>query len=778
MLSGKFFKHTIPLPAFFAALIAACFSSCIIVKHPQPGKPFVYQANIHVISDLKKEERQGLESGLYDQLHDSLQVRTRDWLFWRTLKSPPAYDSLNAMSSVQFMKGLLRSQGYYRDSIYYATRYTTHDKEPAKTYIDFYVKPGKQVKLDSVSYTLQYAPLQHIADSTLKDALVKRGSSFAIDSISAELDRLTELYRNSGYLRFSRDELVGVWDTLDIALLRPSLDPFEQFEILRKLQERRERPTANLDFRLKSPDSTRFVKYFNGHVTIYPDYNSEYRLDTTRLQARIDTAEGIRIVQYYNKFKAKIFPPNIYLPADSLYQLRRYFRTLNRLNSLNTWRNISIDQVPRPGTDTVDFVILMTPAKKYAFQTNLESSINQSAISGNLFGIGVNVGLQNRNFARVAATTSTNLRYGVELGHGNSGQFIQTQQVSLSYSIIFPRFVPASNLIRKNYRDNFRSLFNFNTAYTERFKLYKLITINGSWGYEFQRRRVLLNIKLPNIEYSRLNAQDSLKNLMLQNPSLRNIFTDGFISSIIASMTLTGGTSNRPNVLRVNVEQSGLATGIIRSSFLDTQLYRFVKADVEFAKLFRFKKTSLALRAFAGIGYEFNSTRNPLKRNNLPFFKQYFSGGPNSMRAWQLRRLGPGSIIKPFDGSQGVPDRYGDIQLEANAEYRFPLGRPFGIKVNGAFFTDIGNIWFLKQAPDRLPEEIFNISRLGKDIAIGAGGGLRFDFNFFVIRFDYSYKVKDPSPSPANLSFQNKWFSYPLFKGSQFQLGINYPFIF
>src|SRR5690606_10097043 len=170
--------------------------------------------------------------------------------------------------------------------------------------------------------------------------------------------------------------------------------------------------------------------------------------------------------------------------------------------------------------------------------------------------------------------------------------------------------------------------------------------------------------------------------------------------------------SNRPNVLRVNVEQSGLATGIIRSSFLDTQLYRFVKADVEYAKLFRFKKTSLALRAFAGIGYEFNSTRNPLKRNNLPFFKQYFGGGPNSMRAWQLRRLGPGSIIKPFDGSQGVPDRYGDIQLEANAEYRFPLGRPFGIKVNGAFFTDIGNIWLLKQAPDRLPEEVFNINRL------------------------------------------------------------------
>lgn len=148
------------------------------------------------------------------------------------------------------------------------------------------------------------------------------------------------------------------------------------------------------------------------------------------------------------------------------------------------------------------------------------------------------------------------------------------------------------------------------------------------------------------------------------------------------------------------------------------------------------------------------------------------------MRAWALRRLGPGSTLKEFKGQSGTPDRYGDIQLEANAEYRFPLGKPLGIKVNGAFFTDIGNVWFMKSAPDRPDEEVFKFSRLGKDIAIGAGGGLRIDFDFFVIRFDYSYRIKDPSPSLSDASFQNKWFSYSFFKGAQFQLGIGYPFIF
>jgi outer membrane protein assembly factor BamA len=106
------------------------------------------------------------------------------------------------------------------------------------------------------------------------------------------------------------------------------------------------------------------------------------------------------------------------------------------------------------------------------------------------------------------------------------------------------------------------------------------------------------------------------------------------------------------------------------------------------------------------------------------------------------------------------------------------MGKPFGVKINGALFTDIGNIWFLKDAPGRLPEEIFNFGRLGKDLAIGAGFGFRLDFNFFVIRFDIAHKVKDPSPSDP--AFQNKWFGYlnnNFFKGTQFQLGISYPFI-
>jgi hypothetical protein len=316
-------------------------------------------------------------------------------------------------------------------------------------------------------------------------------------------------------------------------------------------------------------------------------------------------------------------------------------------------------------------------------------------------------------------------------------------------------------------------------AKTERRFLYDLFTANASWGYEIQnlKRNILFTAKLLNIEYSSLNKKDSLDRLIEKNPSLKNIFTDGLVVSFIGNLTITGGKKNRLNVLRFNFEGAPFIIGLFHTPFLDSQLYRFIKVDVEVAKLISFRKTSVALRLFAGVGIAdpFNTGRNPAKEDNLPFFKEYFSGGPNSMRAWALRRLGQGSTIKEFSET---PDRYGDVQLEANIEYRFPIGRPFGVLLSGALFTDIGNVWFLKKALNRPPEEIFSFSRLGKDIAIGSGAGLRVDFSFFVLRFDYAYKVKDPSPPPSFQQLQNKWFGYKFFDGDQFQLGINYPFIF
>lgn len=149
------------------------------------------------------------------------------------------------------------------------------------------------------------------------------------------------------------------------------------------------------------------------------------------------------------------------------------------------------------------------------------------------------------------------------------------------------------------------------------------------------------------------------------------------------------------------------------------------------------------------------------------------------MRAWRLRTLGQGSLVKDFNDTTGTPERYGDMQLEANIEYRFLLFKYAGVKFNGAFFTDIGNIWYVKKAAAIATEQaaVFNINRLGKDIAVGMGVGLRIDVSLFVLRLDYSYKVKDPSPDITRIDTQNKWFYNIKPLNGTLQIGISYPFV-
>ena len=126
--------------------------------------------------------------------------------------------------------------------------------------------------------------------------------------------------------------------------------------------------------------------------------------------------------------------------------------------------------------------------------------------------------------------------------------------------------------------------------------------------------------------------------------------------------------------------------------------------------------------------------------DQVPFEKKYFTGGANGIRAWAVRTLGPGSFrANPNE----FPNQSGDIKLESNAEYRFAMIGPF----EGAIFVDLGNIWSLK---DNRPGTEFAFSRFYKELAMGSGVGLRYDFSFVIIRVDLGVKLHDPSLIEGN----------------------------
>ena len=166
----------------------------------------------------------------------------------------------------------------------------------------------------------------------------------------------------------------------------------------------------------------------------------------------------------------------------------------------------------------------------------------------------------------------------------------------------------------------------------------------------------------------------------------------------------------------------------------------------------------------------------------LPFFKQFFVGGPNSMRAWGLRQLGQGSSLLNDTSSSSFKDRFGDIKIEGNFEYRFNVYSSRVVKIGSALFADVGNVWNLKHNDANANSE-FNFNRFYKDVAIAIGTGLRLDFTIFLVRLDVAYKLKDPAREYNDGWINLKTASLKEYRGNGvevknigFQLGIGLPF--
>ncbi|HNA90723.1 MAG TPA: hypothetical protein PKZ71_00625, partial [Chitinophagaceae bacterium] len=253
MLSGRNFHVSSLFCVIIILLITSIFISCntVYVKNYPVRKPFVYETNIDLIGNLPKDSVDFIKSKLQNQLDDSLKARTvrkliANWGFNRpVLDKPPVYDIASAERSVTYMKALMVSLGYFKSDIKYNTKIDTINADQLQSTIHFEVTPGKAVTLDSILYNLKHDELQHITQQNMNATYLHKGDPFAKATVSNEFDRLSGLYQNNGYMRFGRDMLQGVWDTLNPAIFNPTLDPFDQIAMLDSIKKSRINPTAN-----------------------------------------------------------------------------------------------------------------------------------------------------------------------------------------------------------------------------------------------------------------------------------------------------------------------------------------------------------------------------------------------------------------------------------------------------------------------------------------------------------------------------------------------------
>lgn len=779
---------------YLLILLLLSFASCTVVKNYQPNVPFVFKNKITLQGDVNKLEQKRLEAELYNYFDDSLRPKRISQFGVRTvLKDPHTFDSSHINNSITFMRSFLQSQGYYnailKDSIH---PYDTV-KDQVRATIEMFVDVNKNLRLSSFTYdSISNIELQLIAKNASSNSFLKIDKPFSKQLISSELDRLAALYRNSGYLKFSRENLYAEVDTTEVSLLDISLDPFEQARVIAEATMRRQKnPTIDVAIRLRSSNDTNSLKQFYvGKINLYPETQKNEIVDSLigkKFPIELDTRYYM-LRQKVGYVKLRPLREHNYLRQGTLYDERDYFKTINAFSSLGTWNQVDVRTILHTDTvPVVDFHFFLIPADRYSFGTDIEASRNTgSIISGNLLGLANVITFRDRNVWKQAIQASTSFRNGIELGLGDTTSALQTFQSSITQNFIIPRFITPWRIRNLKRLDDYKTIVTLNASYTDRRNFFRLTSGVFGWGYEWKKRNHVWFYTPLNVELYKLDTLQGLRQAFITNPFLRNAFNTGYVISQTLSYNFTfpGNKQGVTNNFRVSGEEAGGIMG--RFPGLRNKIYQYLKGEVEFKQLRSYRRTGFAWRLFGGIGY--NYSNDAVLGQSLPFFKQYVGGGPNSMRAWNIRQIGLGSSLLS-DTSSVFRDRFGDVQMEGNAEFRFPLTTIGTIKVHSALFTDIGNLWNLRNSAINENSEL-RFDRLGRDIAIGVGTGLRFEVTSLMIRIDFAYKVKDPARKANNGWMSLKDFSWtndeyqivdPTGRALRrnnyaFQLGIGLPF--
>lgn len=778
-------------------------SSCTVVKRYPRNVPFHFENNIKIDGKLSKEEKTDLKTRLLQQIEDSVQIKEASRIPWPyfpffipvpVIDLPVPYNAQGVTSSIANMQNLLSSMGYRRSNIKADTTIQTKGTQQRVSTL-FSLSTGPRYTFDSVSYAFNDSVLQSIALASRNKSFVKKGVAFDYGLIDMEINRLTDLFQNNGFYKISREDIIAEADTSYTALIDASLDAFGYAEALARITEWEKNPKVTLGIRLRGNiDSTHFYQFKVGNFLVYPDIQAE-DADTVLNPQRTDSA-GIAIISSRNSFDDNFIRRNILLRPGQVFTRDEYSKTLNNFNKLGAWQNINVISETVDSSKLINYVLKLQPAKKQFFSIDLEGSsiLNTSQIvqvgSGRV-GLANNFTRRHRNIGRKAIQLENNLRTGIEF---NNFSRLLSGEVTLSNRLTFPWLLVPGKSLKKFNTQQPRTVASADFSYINRFRYFQLNSFNTFLGYEWKPNSVTnWQIRPINFEYTRFNPDSLFLESISDFPLLLYTYNNGLIigSSALFNRNITPNSTRKVSLLRVFAEESGILTGAILPGLTAqgkalSNLYRFAKIDVEFKHNVYNKNSSLHFRFFAGGGYSF-ATRSRKGEVTLPFFKSYVAGGPNSMRGWPIRKLGIGSNIFYDTVAAGrFNDKYADMQLETNLEYRFNIFQFYGFWMRGAVFTDAGNIWFRNDLNGSLKNAGFRLNTLGRDLAIASGFGARIDFNYFLLRFDLGFPFKDPRYGPDNKGNANierfyaprqgGWFVDGVWNKPAFQFAIGYPF--
>ncbi|WP_230080178.1 translocation and assembly module lipoprotein TamL [Winogradskyella marina] len=772
----------------------------------RPNIDSIIYAN--VLSDSTKVKRR---IALLSKKQFDRQIESRRnfnaWLK-RTGEAPVIFDEDQSIKTAKNLRKYYYSKGWFNNEVSYHV-----EKDSSKlAKVTYHVTKKKPYTLDSLRPIISSKAIDTLYPKFISATLLKKGEQFDEQNYENERERINTYLRNTGFYHFGQDYIRFEMDTIDT-----------NYKVHTDLI------IANRTIRGDdSTTTTPFKIYKIKDVNIYTDDNFE-----NRFKAITDTAT-YKDINLYSKEKLKYRPKAltdaVFIAKGDNYSDLARSRTSRYLNDLQMFRYPNIDFVENEEDTTLTANIFLEPKKKYSL--SFDPEINTSNIQ--TIGFSFGTGLKIRNVFRGAETLEISGIAAIGASENRNdpdAAFFDINEFGGNIRLTIPRLFSPFNtdkIIPKYMSPS--TIMNLSATSQQNIGLDKQ-AISGVYSYNWYPSNTVTNtLELFNINFVKnlntsnyfgvyTNSFSSLNSIArdinyigndesLFDSSLSNAYApaDVFINDVLAGNTPLTSSDNdfstvntieerkerltennlifstsfdykkdkRKNifdndfsVFKWRIELAGNLLTSISSiagvpkndagnyDVFGVTFSQYFKTEIDYVKYVDLgRKNVFAFRSYAGIAIPYGNS------NSIPFAESFFAGGPNDNRAWTAFNLGPGSSKTTNEFNEA------NFKIHLSAEQRFSL---FGA-LQGAVFVDAGNIW---NVLDNVTEDAATLTSFNslKDIAVGSGFGLRYDFDFFVLRFDIGFKTYDPSQNE-----NNRWFRDYNFRNAVYNIGINYPF--
>jgi len=637
----------------------------------------------------------------------------KHWVKYKLGKEPVLMSDVDLEYNKKVVQNYVENKGFFNAE---SKADSTRNGKKAKA--NYAIKLNNQYKIKSVTFPKDSILLSQEINKVKDKSVLKVGNPYDLDVIKLERTRIDANLKERGFYYFNENYLLVQVD---------STVANHEVDLILKIK-------GDIPEKAKN-------QYTINNIFVYPSFNLKRDTIANR---KMDTIKYQDLIIIDNKtvFRPIIFEKTLLFKKGDLYNRTTHNLSLNRLITLGTFKFVKNDfEENNKNGNQLDAYYYLTALPKKSIQLEALAKTN----SANYSGTELNINWSNRNTFKGAELLKISAFAGIEVQVSGQNNGFNVYRFGGEASLTWPRFISPFNMTSGSaYVPRTRALIGY--EYQLRTQLYSLKTLNSSFGYLWkENERKEHDLKVLNIAFtSSNNVSDLYKSQIDSIPSLQRVIDKQFILGTTYDYTYTNTMlQNKKNNIyfRGGIDLSGNSTGLILGAndsenpktILGVPFSQYTKLEAEFRHYYNFtKETRFVSRLIVGAGIPYGNS------DELPFIKQFYIGGTSSIRAFRARSIGPGTFNGNETTNSFLPDQSGDLKLEMNAEFR---GKIYDL-VKGAVFVDAGNIWLLNEDENKPGAKFSN--KFISQLAVGAGVGLRFDFNFLILRTDLAFPLRKP----------------------------------